>query len=529
MSRVSISSQYGLNENPQPDIGECTAGFNYDIAVDQTWFQPRSSFDLKGAAPNAGAVTGIMQLLKRDNTQTTLVCAGNTVYLWDGGSTWTSKGTVPSGSYLRDTYWSLGDYLVITDVSLMNVVQKWDGTTLSNLTTGLGTSLYAKYGIVHLGRVWLFNVTTNTPTPHLMVASALEDPTTYDTSKRGGAATGGGASFSTGTEAFYMLTPDLKPINGVALFQNTLIISTLNGRLFQLTGTSAKDFAWVDFFDGSPAVGSESLASIGNDVVFMRQGGHINLLSATQSFGNARTDELTRWLHNTISNLSGANQIIYDITNQKVLFFIPGKVLVLFKDFLAKDRYQLRDSKSPWSVYTTQHPNAFNTNAAKYMLIPGGSSYSVYWGDSSGNVFDLNGSSPGDGSSSYTVNYSRRTRHIGKEQFDGQWPWDKENLTGEVKYRRIGAFDLSLTFDWDDEYNQEICTLHLKGPASGDTGVYFGGGFYFGGTSYFNQGFSSANRVSDYNYSPSGKGPGFYLTVSANTNVLFNVDSVDID
>lgn len=529
MSRISLTSQFGLNENPQPDIGECTSGYNFDIAVDQTWFQPRKPFDIKGTAPNAGTVTGIMQLVKRDNTQTTLVCAGNTVYQWDGSTTWTSKGTVPVGSLLRDVYWSLGDYLVITDVSLSNVVQKWDGTTLSNLTTGLGTPLYAKYGIVHLGRVWLFNVTTNTSTPHLMVASALEDPTTYDTSKRGGPTTSGGSSFSTGTEAFYMLSPDLKPINGVALFQNTLVISTLNGRLFQLTGTSAKDFAWVDFFDGSPAVGSESLASIGNDVVFMRQGGHINLLSATQNFGNARTDELTRWLNQTIKNLGGANQIIYDITNQKVLFFIPGKVLVLFKDFLAKDRYQLREGKSPWSVYTTLHPNSFNTVAAKYMQIPGSSTYSVYWGDSSGNVFDLNGTTYGDGDPSYTIMYSRRSRHIGKEQFDGQWPFQNENLTGEVKYRRVGAFTLSLTFEWDDEYNSETCNLNLKGPATGDTAPYFGGNFYFGGTVYFNQGFNSANRVSDYSYSPSGKGPGFYLTVSANTNILFNVDSVDID
>ncbi len=522
MSKISLNSQFGLNENPQPDIGECTAGYNFDLALDQNWFQPRKPFDLKGTAPNAGAINGVMQLVKRDNTQTTLICAGNTVYLWDGGSTWTSKGTVTSGSMLRDTYWSLGDYSVITDVALLNVVQKWDGTTLSNLTTGLGTALYAKYGIVYAGRVWLFNVTTNTTTPHLMVASALENPTSYDTSQRAGSTTVGGGTFSTGTEAFYMVTPDLKPINGVCLYQNTLIISTLNGKLFQLTGSSAKDFAWTDFLDGSPAIGSEALASMGNDAIFMRQGGHINSISATMNFGNVTALELTRWLPNTIKNLTGATQIVYDITNQKVFFFIAGKVLVLFKD--------LRNTgKSPWSVYTTQNANAFNTAAAKYIQIPGGTSYSVYWGDSSGNVFDMNGAGTGDGSSSNTIVYSRTSRHVGDEQFDGQWPWANVNLTGIVRYRRIGAFTLSLTFDWDDEYNTEICNLNLKGPASGDNSPYFGGAFYFGGTTYFNQGFSATNRVSDFNYSPSGKGPGFYVTVSANTNVLFNVDSVDID
>ncbi len=67
---------------------------------------------------------------------------------------------------LRGTYWSLGDYLVITDLSKATVAKKWDGSTFSTLTTGLGASLYAKYGVVHQGRVWLANVTTSTDTPH---------------------------------------------------------------------------------------------------------------------------------------------------------------------------------------------------------------------------------------------------------------------------------------------------------------------------------------------------------------------------
>lgn len=522
-----IVSTFGLNENPDPDVGECTSGQNFDIALDQQRFVPRKPFDLKGTAPNAATTTGILQLLTRAGVQTTLTVNGTTVYLWDGASTFTSKASVPAGSLLRDLFWPLGDYILVTDVSLQNVLQKWDGTTFSNATTGLGgTPLYAKYGVVHQNRVWLFNVTTNTTTPHLIVASKFEDPTVFDITNRGGPTTYGGASFSTGLEAFYLTTPDLRAINGVAEFQNTLIISTENGRMFQLTGNSAATFQWVDFIDGSPAVGTESMITIGNDVAFMRTGGHVNLLSSTQNFGNARADELTRWLVQTIANISGANQIVYDVQNQKVLFFVPGKVLVLFKDFISK--FALTGAKSPWSIYVTDHPNAFNTVAAKYMLRPNTTQYSVFWGDQFGNIFDLNGTSSSGDANAYPINYNRRSRHIGAELFQGQWPWQDKNIECSLEYRRIGPAQINITLDWDDEYNTTQSVLTLKGPASGDLGAYFGGNFYFNSTVYFNQGSNANQRVSDIDFTPGGKGPGFYLTLQSNTTTQFAVDSVQM-
>ena len=45
----------------------------------------------------------------------------------------------------------------------------------------------------------------------------------YDTTKRAAVSASG---FVDGNEAFYMVTPDLRPINGVVLFQNQLVIST---------------------------------------------------------------------------------------------------------------------------------------------------------------------------------------------------------------------------------------------------------------------------------------------------------------
>jgi hypothetical protein len=102
----------------------------------------------------------------------------------------------------------------------------------------------------------------------------------------GGPTTSGGGAFITGLEAFYMLTPDLKPINGVSIFFQQLIISTEGGRLFKLSGTTAATYKWDEYYAGSSATGTESLANTGNDVIYMKQGGGVDLLSTTIESGD---------------------------------------------------------------------------------------------------------------------------------------------------------------------------------------------------------------------------------------------------
>lgn len=508
-----LEFQGGLNENPVPNIAEALSGYNFELQKNQKKLRPRKPFDLKGTAPNAGAISGLMQLVKRDATETTLVQAGTSVYLWDGAATFTSQATVATTSMLRDALWALGDYLVITDLNKVTKVSKWSGTAFTTLTTGLGTDLYARYAITHLGRMWLFNVRTSTDTPHLMVASAFEDPTSYSTSLRASI-----DSFTTGREAFYLLTPDLKPINGAWLFHDQLVISTENGRLFRLTGTSSFDFAFKDFYAGSAALGKEAGANVGNDVMFMRKGGNIEGLKATVAFGDVATDDLSRWIPVTVKDLTSAI-VVYDQTNQKVFFFVPGKVLVMFKDILNEGQV------SPWSIYRTKHANNFNTSAAKYMYAPGTTSYSVYFGDSAGRIFDLNGGGAnGDGGTS-SVELRRKTRLI-NDTVVTPWPWVSKTPEGRIFYRRVGECEVTLSLDWSDEYNVSSSTIRLKGPTVADTTPYFGGTSYFGGAIYFNQGFSFADRESSRGFSPTGKGPGFYAEVSSDTIKRYEIDRI---
>jgi hypothetical protein len=517
----------GLNEQQTPSLFECGQGYNFELGLRQSKLVRRAPFDLKGTATNGGTTNGFLQLVKRDNTETTLVQADDTVYLWDGDSSFTSKGTVNAASKLRDCYWSLGDYLVITDIAKQTVVKKWDGTSFSTLTTGLGTDLYAKYGLVFQGRVWLFNVTTSSATPHLMVASAFENPISYDTSvRRGGPTTDGGGSFATGQEAFYMLTPDLKPINGALVFFDQLIISTEGGRLYKLTGTSAATYKWIDYYAGSAAKGDESMADIGNDVVYLKAGGGIDRLSTTQNSGDVAADDLSRWIPTTTADITSAITV-YDQRNQRVLFFVSGKVLVLYKDLVGAEL-------SPWSVYKTQQAFAFNTNAAKYMKRPGTQVYSVFFGDEVGRIFDLYGTGASGDAGSSTIQVLRKTRYIydgegGDKNGMGAIDTKRKTMHGVVQYRRVfNGCDVTVSFDWGDEYNVSSSVIPLKGAPSASAGNYWGGGAYWGGGYYWNEGGAFSMKISNQTFSPTGKGPGFFLSVSLDTNTEFQIDSLEL-
>lgn len=520
---AALTFEGGINEQDVSLIkpGECTAGYNFDLSYQQSRYRPRKPFGLLGTATNAASVNGIVQLIKNDNTETTLVQAGDTVYLWDGGSTFTSKGTVNASSYLRGTTWSLGGYTVITDLAKLTVIKQWDGTSLTTLTTGLGVGLYAKYGLVHLGRMWLFNVKAGTDTPHLMVASAYETPTSYDTSKRAK-----DTSFTTGNEAFYMTTPDLLPINGVALYYKTLIVSTENGRLWKLDGTDSKTFQWLPFYPNSCAGGTgtlcESMANIGNDVVYMKNNGSIESLVTTINFGDVSTDDLSKWIRDLTANLSSA-RIVYDQKRQKVYFFAASNMLlVLFKD--------MQDSGlSPWSRYKTAHASSFDTNVAIYMRQPGGTEWFVYFGGSTGQIYQMESTASGDPSSTEIETYRRaKFTEMFQDKYGNVVQPEYDRLRSRVFYRRVSGCSLLIDVEWADDYSITRCTVPLEGPSTGDGAFYFGGSWYFGGAYYWNTGFQFSQRTSTKGFSPVGRGPGFYISTTISSVQDFDILKLEI-
>ena len=494
-----LTFQGGLNEQDvsQVNPSECISGYNFELGNKDTHYRPRKPFDLLGTTTNVSPINGFIQLIKNDDTETTLVQSGDTVYQWDGTTTFTSRGTVSANSRLRGVTWELGGYSVIVDTQKQTVIKKWDGTSLTTLTTGLTpATLFAKYGIVHLGRMWLFNVTTTSNTPHLCVASAFEDPESYSTANR---AQGSGV---TANQAFYMLTPDLKPLNGVALFYNSLIISTDKGRLWKLSGTNATNFQWDPYYAGSSAIGTETMANIGDDVVYMKKDGVFESLISTETAGDVKTDDLSRWIRETSSGLTDCITV-YDQSRQKVYFFAASnKLLVLFKEMLGARQ---GTNLSPWSVYKTSHASSFSTNAAIYMRQPGGDNYNVYWGGSDGKIYQMEGTGTGDPSST-SIETNRKSKLFEElESEDGSVVNPEVSpIRGRVYYRRISDVDLLMDFEWADDYAINRCTVPLDGPGTGDPANYFGGSAYFGGIFYFNSGFQLAQRMSTHGRKPFG-------------------------
>jgi len=289
----------GINELNDIAISEqeAVSGQNFELGLGNTKLKPRLPFDLLGTATNTSRIHGIHQLILQDNTKTTLIAAGTVMYEWDGSTTWTSRGTVDTNSEFHDFSWDLDETIIITDREKENVLLEWDGTTLSNLTTGLANPLYAKYGLVSNGRAILANITDNTTEmQHMIVFSEFEDRENYDISSRGGE-----GGFATGNEPFYLLSPDLKPINGLFQFKDLILCSTENGQLFKLVGDDATNYRWEDFYKGSAATGINSFVNTGDDVYYMRQGGVIESLRATDTYGDVGVDDISLRVKDTVT------------------------------------------------------------------------------------------------------------------------------------------------------------------------------------------------------------------------------------
>ena len=478
-----------------------------------------------GAAPNiiASIDSATQVTLSVNSTGSATVAITFTAF--------TSVGTVVAPATLRDTYWSLGDYLVITDLSLNNVVKKWDGTTFGKMTTGLGaTDFYAKFSVVFLNRVWYFNVIAGTTTPHLIVASKYNDPATINVTNQGGPTDVGGSgssTFPTGLEAFFLVTPDMKPINSVEVFQNFLIISTTDGQIYTLTGTDANTFQFTPYFVGSSSVSNEAMLNIGNDVIYVRKGGNINLLASRNYTGDVKSNDIARWLPDTTATITKAI-VAYDQNKQKVYFFVGNKVLVLFKNVLYESSLDSASNQnlSPWGIYTTLHPSNFNTSVATYIYSPAtpNNSLSVHFGDSSGNVFSMDGSGIYGDAAAYAINCSRTSRLIDVTVIN-PFPWQEKILFGKVQYRRQGvAVTLNASFAWSDELNTSVATINLKGiPGYWNYRSHWGGGSY-----WQQQAFVQLNAIGHQTFSPTGKGSGIYITLQTLSISNWVIDHLEL-
>ena len=497
------------------DPREAADGANFLLDLENRELRNRPPFDLIGQVPNAAEIRGGGSLLKSDGTVSTLIQAGANVYEWDGSTGFTKVGTVAATAKLRGHWrsqnWTLDDKLLLTDLSLTDVVKEWDGTTFqssvfTNEASAPFGTFYAKYlSISNERAVWSHVRDPGVTTPHMIVGSQRGNYTVITITDRP-------SSSLSEEDPFFLLAPDLKPINGHIEAFGTTVISTEKGQLFNLSGQSAKDFAFNDFYPGSAAAGEEAMAYIGNDIIYGRQG-RIESVRDTQRFGDTESDDLTKGISDVVAGYTGWRIIFNSRLNRVYMFPEDISECWVFQTAM------LEGELSKWMRWTTQHSLAFQPTFVMEMLDPSDGLEYAIMGDSAGNVYRLEGSgSTGDGGQN-DISVEHLTKLFSS-------PMDSEvyEVEGYIKYRKNFPATVVLTFEYSGitAFDESI-TIEIPGLSGA---AHFGGDHWFGGEVYFGTAFE--RRLIRQKFDVPGQASDFQIRTEVNGVTDFNINEIGL-
>jgi len=494
---------------------ECTEGENFDLELDSGKFARRPPIDLLGTATNAEEIRGFAQLLKADGTTSALVQAGTKVYEWDGATGFTDTTvSVNAGAKLRgrlEHNFTLDDKVLITDLALLEDVYEWDGATLQKVTFPDKTNFKAKYCFVEDERAFFGNISESaTAVPHMVVGSAVSDYTDITVSNRAGS-----TGISGDADAFYVLTPDLRPVNAMLSAFGKTIISSAEGRIWFFTGNDATDYRLDSLYFNSASVGDEAVVNVGNDVFYGRQG-LIESLRSTDTFGNVEADDLTRWIKNQIADRTSW-QAEFNSRTQRVFFFPSGqdKIWVCHKPLL-----DARTGLSPWSLWTTQGDFTLQQpTAVMRMFDPSTGLENIFFGDASGNIYRLEGSgSSGDGGDSNIRAF--RKSHLIEHGQNGEL----FDFLGTLRYRQVDPATVGVTVMWGGNVGYDVTVNVSLGAVSGAS--FYGGDAYFGGEVYFGAPFRQ--RLKRQPVSVAGSGNDIQIELEVDGTGTFDIDQLEI-
>lgn len=505
---IVITFGGGLSTRRRPsdiDINECTSGENFDLDPQVLALQKRSAFDLVNTAPNVGEIRGFAQNIRQDGTVTTLIQAGGNVYSWDHAGTFVLEGSTPSGSRLRgprEHNFTLDQYTIITDLEQQDVVKKWDGFTFTTLPHNLTGTFQAKYCRVDNERAFYGNVkNASTDIPHMLVVSERGDAAGLTVNDRP-------ASTANLTDPIFILTPNLKPINGLTEAFGIGVISTKRGRLYEFIGSSAFDFDMTPLYDGSAVSGDEALVNIGNDVA-LGLPSRIESLYSTEKFGDISSDDLSLPIGNLIQN-TAAWSLAYD-RKRKILYCFPDNqsAVFVYNKRIVDAGLMGADGKplSPWAKWTTGLNVNLQPTCVMPLIHPSTFEEVVYFGDANGKIFQFYGSGGKDGGTE--VFSATRTSKL----FMGLPFGAVFDVEGSIMYRKQFAATVTITFNFAGDNVFDRALVVTLPPGDG-IAVYNGDGTraaYYNASAFYGRSFSE--RITRQKFGPPGLEGWFQVTV----------------
>ncbi len=135
----------------------------------------------------------------------------------------------------------------------------------------------------------------------------------------------------------------------------------------------------------------------------------------------------------------------------------------------------------------------------------------------------MNGTAGSGDAATYDILSYRKTRFIN----DSEIPARFRNLLGQVEYRRRGSASLICTFDFADSGVSSSCSVPLSETVTSGTPYFYNDGeAYWNDDQYWNEGAVVADVIATNNFSPTGKGRGFFLETRINTKVNFLINRV---
>jgi hypothetical protein len=158
---------------------------------------------------------------------------------------------------------------------------------------------------------------------------------------------------------------------------------------------------------------------------------------------------------------------------------------------------------SPWMRWRTNQSSSFNPTFVMNMFDPVDKLEYIFFGDASGNLYKLEGSSAGDDGVTISVDYTTKLFSA---------PLDLQNylFEGEIRYRKDTSADVDLTYRFTglEQFNSTV-TINILGVQNR---TVYNGNFYYNNNEYY--GTEGRNQLVRQKFEPSGQANEFQIKVS---------------